>query len=129
VQAPSTKLSHPLLCSCRCSERFLSVGKAKEEDAQTDAEEELDLYDIKGALSKLKEPPAILHIEDFVITFELESTSVNPYRFKKGEVPEEVVAGHFGQRCKKGGRTRYKWEDCSDIGVLARVKHLHPIVY
>lgn len=111
------------------AEKSVSVGRAKEEEAQTDSEEELDLYDIEGALSKLKEPPAVLHIEDFVNSFELEGTGVNPHRFKKGEVSEEAVAGLFGRRCGKGGRAGYKWQDCTDKGVLATVKHLHPIVY
>lgn len=110
-------------------ERSDSAGRAKEEDVNSDSEEELNLYDVDGALEKLREPPAVLHIEDFVNTFELEGTGQNPHRFKKGEIPEEMVTQLFGRRCGKGGRAGYKWQDCTDKVVLARVKHLHPIVY
>lgn len=113
----------------RIGERSVSAAKAKEEDGQTDSEEELNLYDIDGAISKLKEPPSALHIEDFVNAFGLEGTGINPHRFKKGEVPDEIVTELFGRRCGKGGRAGYKWQDCTDKAVLARVKHLHPIVY
>lgn len=77
----------------------------------------------------MKEPRAVLHIEDFVNTFELEGTRQNPHRFKKKEVLEELVGGLFGCRCGRGGRAGYKWEDCTDKSILAQVKHLHPIVY
>lgn len=87
------------------------------------------MYDVHGALARLKEPPPVLHIEDFKNTFQIEGTGQNPHRFKKGEVPEELVSSLFGRRCGKGGRAGYKWQDCTDKGVVARVRFLHPIVY
>lgn len=110
-------------------EKSISAGNKREYEVQTDSEEELNIYDIDGALARLKEPPPVLHIDDFKNTFSIEGTGQNPHRFKKGEVSEELVVGLFGRRCGKGGRAGYKWQDCTDKGVLARVKYLHPIVY
>lgn len=110
-------------------DKSVSAGKLKDDNVPSDSEEELSLYDVDGALEKLKEPPPVLHIEDFVNTYGLEGTGQNPHRLKKGEVPEEAVTELFGRRCGKGGRAGYKWQDCTNKEVLARVKHLHPIVY
>lgn len=76
----------------------------KDAEGGSDSHEELDLYDIDGAFAKLKEPPPVLHIEDFVHTFQLEGAGQNPHRCKKGEVPEELVGSLFGRQCGKDGR-------------------------
>lgn len=77
------------------------------------------MYNVDSTLEKSKEPPAVLYIEDFVNTFHFEGTDVNPHRFKKKEVREELVCGLFRRHRGKGGRAGHKWQDCRDKSVLA----------
>jgi hypothetical protein len=65
-------------------------------------------------------PPLLKHAL-FVQSYGLEGDGINPYRFKKDEVDEQLVIALFGRPCGKGGRVGYRWNDCKNVEVVERI--------
>jgi hypothetical protein len=80
--------------------------------------------DTDGELLKLRDIPSLLRHVDFVESYGLEGTGVNPHRFKEDEIEEHLVNALFKRHCGKGGRVGYCWNDCKNLEVLARAKFL-----
>lgn len=96
---------------------------SKEEEYDSDVEV---LVDVNSAMKKCKPPPNTLLVEDWIKIHGLEGTGENPKRWGTRLKNEEDMKKIFGLKRLQNG---YKWKDTANPKVLARVKHLHPIIY